>query len=180
MKKKGILTITALLLSLMVSIGFAAAYFTDYEAAKGGAVIHLGGQTELTEDVDKDGNKTLQVQNTGQTDMIVRVLIYGDKDRIDSISADGWNKGDDGAYYYSKVLHPAPAGSDQKGDVTSTLKVNVKTDKGVSDTDDFQIIVVHEGSQAVYDGAGDPGSEGQKLKAPDGWDKGAVAKIKTK
>lgn len=172
MKKKGILTITALLLGLMVSVGFAAAYFTDYETAKGGAVIHLGGQTELTEDVDEKGAKTLQVQNTGETDMIVRAIIIGDQGRITSVTRDGWIEGSDGYYYYGKVLHP---GTDGAGDVTTPLKVNVRT--GSDDTDDFQIIIAHEGSQAVYDGTGDPGSEEQQLKVPDGWNADAVSQI---
>ena len=166
-RTKIVILTAALLLCLTVGIGMSAAYFTDYESARGGAVIDLGGQTELTEEV-KDGNKIVSIQNTGDTDMIVRVMIYGDKGRISSIAADGWIEGSDGAYYYGKVL--------PSGESTRTLTVNVRT--GSSDTDDFEIIVVHEGSRAVYAGDGQPAEE-QTLAAPDGWDSEAVSQIET-
>ncbi len=174
MKKKKVLATAALLLCLIVSIGTAAAYFTDYESAKGGAVVHLKGQTEMTEEMDGN-HKILKITNTGETDMIVRAIIIGDAGRIQSIAGDGWSEGADGAYYYGKVLHPGEGGN---GDATTQLRVNVRG--GDSDTDDFEIIVVHEGSRAVYAGSGKPGEEGQKLTAPDGWDADAVAKIRTK
>lgn len=163
--KIGLITV-ALLLILTVGIGVTSAYFTDYESARGGAVIDLRGQTELTEEV-KDGNKEVSISNTGDTDMIVRVMIYGDTGRISNITGNGWSKGADGAYYYDKVLH--------KGESTSKLTVNVST--GSSDTDDFEVIVVHEGSRAVYDGTAEPGAEGQKLAAPEGWNADAVSQI---
>lgn len=165
-RTKIVILTAAMLLVLTAGIGLTSAYFTDYENARGGAVIELGGQTELTEIV-KDGNKNVSISNTGDTDMIVRVMIYGDTGRISNVTGDGWNKGADKAYYYNKVLH--------KGESTGTLTVNVRT--GSSDTDDFEVIVVHEGSRAVYDGTADPEATVQKLVAPEGWNADEVSKI---
>ena len=167
MKKNRIITIAALLLSLVVGIGFAFAYFTDYEAARGGAIIHLGGQTEITEKMDEN-NKNITITNTGQTDMIVRVMIYGDENKMTVTAPDDWYEGTDGAYYYKKILHGSADG--KSGDSTSTIlaKITVTDDDNVKD---FDIIVVHEGSQAVYDG--------DKLAVPDGWNAEAVGKIAT-
>ena len=167
-RMKIVILTAALLLILTAGIGMSAAYFTDYEDARGGAVIELGGQTKLTEDV-KEGNKEVSISNTGDTDMIVRIIVVGDAGRITSIKGSDWNKGQDGAYYYSRVLPP--------GGSTGKLTVNVRGGSG--DTDDFEIIVVHEGSRAVYTGSGEPGAEGQRLEAPDGWDAEAVAQIET-
>ena len=167
MKKNRIITIAALLLSLVVGIGFAFAYFTDYEAARGGAIIHLGGQTELIEQMDGN-NKKISVKNTGQTDMIVRVMIFGDESKMTVTAPDDWYKGDDGAYYYKKILHGSPYG--ESGDSTSTILAEIKV-TGDEDVKDFDIIVVQEGSRVVYDGT--------KLAVPKGWNAEAVSKIAT-
>ena len=166
MKKKIIITTTALLLCLTVSIGLATAYFTDYESAKGGAIIHLKGQTELVEEMDGN-NKNITVVNTGETDMIVRVMIYGDENHMKVTAPDDWYKGNDGAYYYKKVLKGAKDGSE--GEATSTLHAAI-TVHGDEDIQNFDIVVVQEGSRVVYDGS--------RLVSPDGWDASAVAQIK--
>ena len=49
MTKKTVLAVLALVLCLSVTIGGAMAYFTDYEDAHGGAVLNLGGETEMVE-----------------------------------------------------------------------------------------------------------------------------------
>ena len=165
MKKNRIITIAALLLSLVVGIGFAFAYFTDYEAARGGAIIHLGGQTELIEQMDGN-NKKISVKNTGQTDMIVRVMIFGDESKMTVTAPDDWYKGDDGAYYYKKILHGSADG--KHGDSTSTIHAEIKV-TGDDATQNFDTVVVHEGSQAVYDGT--------KLAVPKNWNAEAVSKI---
>ena len=166
MKKNRIITIAALLLSLVVGIGFAFAYFTDYEAARGGAIIHLGGQTELIEQMDGN-NKNISVKNTGQTDMIVRVMIFGDQNKMKITAPDDWYEAD-GAYYYKKILHGSADG--KSGDSTSTILAEIKV-TGDEDVKDFDIIVVQEGSRVVYDGT--------KLAVPKGWNAEAVSKIAT-
>ena len=72
--KKSLLVI-AITLVLSLSVGLTMAYFSDYNAARGGRGIALGGKTELHDDYDAS-KKTVVIQNTGETDVIVRVAVY--------------------------------------------------------------------------------------------------------
>lgn len=147
----------SLILCMSVSIGLAFAYFTDYENARGGAVLHLKGQTEITEDVDETG-KTISIQNVDEPDMVVRVMIIADEAHLGEITlGEGWEGGKDGWYYYNRILK---GNKDGKGDSTSDLKakINVSGDEVVTD---FEVVVVHEAERVVYDG--------DKVAIPDGW-----------
>ena len=66
--KKMIPAVLILLICLSVTIGGAMAYFTDYEDAYGGAVVQLGGETEIDEGSDAR-NKHIVITNTGETNM---------------------------------------------------------------------------------------------------------------
>ena len=159
--KKTIAALLAVLLCLSVSIGAAVAYFSDYEEAAGAAVVNLGGQTEVTEGEDGD-NKHIVVKNTGKTNMIVRVAVYGADEYMEvDYSTDGWQKIGD-FYYYMKVLLPKES--------TSAIDATVKTEwQGEKPDYDFDVTVIHEAAQAVYDR--------DKLVAPKGWDEDAVKLI---
>ena len=174
-RNKRLTLIAALLLCLTVTVGITAAYFTDYESGKGGASVDLSGQTRLKEDMDGN-NKIISIVNTGETDMIVRVMIYGDEKRMTVTPGEGWIKGDDGAYYYNRILKAGKDGAE--GESTSEIVAEIAAKEG-EDPEDFDILVVHESSRVVYDGQGDPDDKAQKLAAPEGWDKKAVAKIDT-
>ena len=76
-KRKLVITLS-LILCLTASVGFTLAYFTDYENAKGGAVVKLSGQTEVEEEFDGN-NKQVTIKNTGDTDMVVRLKVFGDE-----------------------------------------------------------------------------------------------------
>lgn len=159
--RKLLMTLIAVILCVTVSIGIAAAYFTDYESARGGAKINLSGQTWIEEEF-KDGKKIVTISNYGETDMIVRVMIYGDERYLEVSDAANWKKGSDGAYYYTSILKP--------GDKTEPrLVAEIKKHKA-GDEDDFDVIVVHEGSRVVYNG--------NKLDVPKDWDKAIVEAIK--
>ena len=148
----------ALLLLLAPATKTAYAYFTDYEAARGGAVIRLGGETHLEEEV-KEGNKTVVISNTGDTDLVVRVMILGNADYMTVDPGKDWQEGTDGAWYYTAVL---AAGED-----TTAINVNVKTGPGeAAENQDFDITVVHEASRVIYETTG--GKE--QVKQPAGWD----------
>ena len=121
MKKinKTTMMIFALVLSLSVVIGTSLAYFSDYEEAAGAATLSLGGQTKLYEGEDTD-KKEIVVTNTGKTEMIVRVAVFG-PDEMFSNSNPSYNSADwekvGNYYYYKHVLKPDPEGkgkSDQK------------------------------------------------------------------
>ena len=176
--KKKALALAAVLALCLSAIGVTTAYFTDYESGRGGAVVELGGQTKIKEKMDEN-NKIVSIVNTGQTDMIVRVGVFSDKDRTEVEASEDWLKGRDGWYYYRYVLAGSEDG--KSGDFTTTLKVTVKTDDPDAAAN-FDVLVAHESSQAVYDGQSEPGADGAELSlvAPAGWESGTVAKIKKK
>jgi len=152
--KKKLVIALSLILCLTASVGFTLAYFTDYENAKGGAVVSLSGQSEVEEKFDGN-NKEVTIKNTGDTDMVVRVKVFGDEDRMTENSTNNkdWVKGSDGFWYYKKVL---PAKS-----TASMFKVDVNAKIEPGDALDFEITVVHESQRVTYDG--------DKVAVPKGW-----------
>ena len=171
MKNRKLITaIVGLTLILAATVGVTAAYFTDYESGKGGAKLYLRGETWIDEDADENG-KNIVIQNVGETEMIVRVQVYGDADHLTvSDTQSGWIKGSDGSFYYSKVLLPDPKG-EGSGDRTSVLRAQINV-SGNEDINSFDIIVTHQSSLVVYDGTDEGG-----IVCPDGWDADAVAQI---
>ena len=168
MTKKTVLAVLALVLCLSVSIGGAMAYFTDYEDAHGGAVLNLGGETEIDEGSDTR-NKHIVISNTGETNMIVRVAIFGNgaEKYMTVTPATGWSKGSDGFYYYNKVLKS----KEQSTAIDAVLKTEWTKGEDHPDLKDFEITVVHESAQAIFD------IDSQKLAAPKGWDPAVVSGI---
>lgn len=160
--KKTIILALSLILCFTASIGIVAAYFTDYESAKGGAVLNLSGQTELKETVENN-DKTISIKNVGETDMIVRVKVIGDPDKLTFNAGANWiDKRDvDGWWYYGKILKGSPGGT--SGESTTDLFAGVSGTVGETD---FDIVVVHEASRTVYDvdSSGNP-----VLVKPNGW-----------
>ena len=166
--KKSILAAAALVLCLSVSIGSAMAYFTDYEDARGGAVLHLGGETEIDEGSDTR-NKHIVIRNTGETNMMVRVAIFGNENEkyMSVTPAADWITGNDGFYYYGSTLKPA----EQTSVIDAVLKTEWQKGEDHPDLDGMEITVVHESAQAVFD------NTSQKLIIPAGWDQAAAGKI---
>lgn len=159
--RKLLIMALSLILCLSVSIGFAFAYFTDYENARGGAILRLHGQTHLNEKVDEKG-KTISIQNVDEPDMVVRVMVIGNEEHLGVIKGDNWiGPDEDGWYYYSKVLKGS---KDGKGESTSDLKAEIKVKD--EDIDDFDVVVVQEAERVVYD----QDSEGNNIvSVPAGW-----------
>ena len=150
--KKAILLAISFALVLSLSVGTAFAYFSDYATAKGGAAITLGGKTDINEDVNGK-IKTISIENTGETDVVVRVKIFGQTD-IKEVG-DGWSLESDGFWYYDKVLKPT--GSDK---TTTNIVAEVVAPAG--QVDNYDVVVVHESAQVTY------GTDG-KIKVPTGW-----------
>jgi len=151
------LLILALSLILCLTVGLTSAYFTDYEDAKGGAILRLSGHTETEEHFDGN-DKVVAIKNTGEVDMIVRVLAFGENLQLNSEDNSDWQVGEDGAVYYTKVL---PAGQ-----TTSEMKIKVEGRVDPDDPIDFDIVVVHEASRAVYE-QDDKGNN--VVVVPDDW-----------
>ena len=163
MKKNRLLIMAlSLILCLAVSIGIALAYFTDYESAKGGAVLHLGGRTEIEEKADKD-KKEVTLKNTGDVDMVVRVMFFGGNQtganyEVVPDDSAGWT-GSGNTWYYTKVLKPGETASK----IVASVEGVVKDGEHI----DFDITVVHEGSRVTYT----QDADGKNIvAAPSGWD----------
>ena len=150
--KKAVLLAISFALVLSLSVGMAFAYFSDYTTAKGGATITLGGQTDIDEEV-VDKTKTISIENTGQTDVVVRVKIFG-QTTIDEVG-NGWTLEDDGYWYYNKVLKPT-----EPNKSTTNIVATAVAPEG--QVDNYDVVVVHESAQVTY------GTDG-KIKVPTGW-----------
>lgn len=163
-----ILIVFALVLCLSVSVGASLAYFSDYEEASGGATLNLGGKTEMSEGNDHS-QKNITIKNTGETDMIVRVAIMGEGVKhfknaptfnpedwaTDTVDGTTW-------YYYKKLLKP--------NDTTSPVNAKMEFSwEGDAPDYSFQITVVHESAQAVYNG--------RTIACPKGWNQDIVMAI---
>ncbi len=160
-RKKLLIMALSLILCLSVSIGLTFAYFTDYESARGGAILNLHYQTKINEKVDEDG-KTISVQNVDETDVVVRVQVIGNDSRLGVIEGTNWVNGGDGWYYYNKILKGS---KDKNGETTSNLRAEIKVeDEGL---DDFEVVVVQESKRVVYDG--------DKVAIPEGWNIASIS-----
>lgn len=169
--KKTITLALSLILCLSVGVGITKAYFTDYESAKGGAVIKLSGQTQLQETMDGN-DKTVVIQNVGETDMLVRVQVVGDASKLKVTADSNWVKAGDW-YYYKKILKGDPSGN-KNGESTTALKAAVTY---AQDDPAMDVIVVHEASRTVYETVEKEGQLVEQLVVPNGWDAEAVGQI---
>lgn len=169
--KQMLLTVCAVALVLLTTVGTAFAYFSDHEEAQGGATLKLQGETTLHEEMDGN-NKHITIENTGETPVIVRVRIFAADFAAVDPGAD-WIAGADGWYYYNKIL---PTGTADTPSLTSDLYVEVSAQsEGGQDTSklpdyDFNIIVVHESARTVYE-------DNTTLQVPAGWDSTAVSAV---
>lgn len=151
-KSKGL--IAAIVLTVLALPAAAFAYFTDYEGAWGGAVLKLEGETQLHEEVSDD-QKTISIENIGETDVLVRVAVYGDY--LSGTAGEGWVQAEgDEWFYYDAILAP--------GEKTSDLVAKIDTQAAKDDGHDFDIVVVHESERVSYDG-----TDENKVNKPDGW-----------
>lgn len=157
--RKTVITALSLIMCLTVSIGLTVAYFTDYEAARGGAVINLKGYDEIEEHFDGN-DKVVSIKNTGETDLVVRVRAYGDNLTPNSAKNTDWAGDKDGSWwYYSKILKP--------GDSTSEIRFEVRGRVDPDDPVDFDVTVVQEAERVTYM----QDDKGRNIvAAPEGWD----------
>ena len=146
----------AALLAVILCAGPAYAYFTAVTSATGEKAITLGYSAETDEDFDGE-DKAITMKNTGDTDVMVRVILLGVQPRegVDIfIAGSGWVKTeatDDYEVwnYVADALHP--------NETTPALKVDLtqKIDPDNSLTHiNFDIQVVGQCSTAVYDDSG--------------------------
>ena len=157
-------------LSILVALAICAvpayAYFTDVLRASGQHEIELGFDSEFKEDHDlNDGkDKVAYLKNTGNTDVMFRVLVFYQIPNSDpenpnitvNVSSPTMTNWSHTAYdpalgyevwTYIPVVYPI------EGQNTSEeLKVNVETKGAVSEADaDFDITLVAQTSPVAYD-----------------------------
>lgn len=159
--RKLLLTAICLMLCASVSFGLTLAYFTDYEAAKGGGVIYLTGRTEIEEEFDEN-DKLVSIKNVSEddVDMVVRILAYGEDLKYKAEKDGDWVQSPDqpNVWYYNGIL--------KKGQSTSKLRVYVERKVDAEHPLDFEVNVLHEAQRVVYtqDSAGK-----NVVQAPEGW-----------
>ena len=147
----------AVSLFMFTTVSKSGAWFSSYRELDGGANLRLSHETTIIEQID-DGNKTIEVYNSGETDVVVRLQIFGGS-FVNIEAGKDWTKSGDW-YYYNKVLK-AGEYSDRGNDGAGIIKATVIGD-GTPDFD-FDVIVIVEAERAVYDG--------QQLIAPlETWD----------
>ena len=143
-------------LGVFAVVGSAFAFFTDQVTAKGEKEVVLGYDTTTTEDI-KDGNKIITVTNNGQTEVMVRLMVFGagddDNDKRTVINPGaGWIQvsADEGqCWQYNNVL--SPVGTDG----SSATEFRIDLAEGASG-DDFEVIVIGQCSAVYYGDDGLP------------------------
>lgn len=169
-RNKKIIAAVAVALTLAVTVGGAAAYFSDYESALGEVKINLSKTTTTHEEVD-GAEKSVQIANSGKpgdANVVVRVIFYGPKEM--KVTEKGhWAKGSDGYYYYDQVLAPNDI-TEAKTLVASVEKI---LDEPSADLGDFEVIVQHESAYVTY-------NEDNQVNVPEGWNPPAGFSFKVK
>lgn len=145
------LAAAALVLVLGLSVSGAMAYFTTFAKASGTMTIQVGTTTKTKEPGFSQWTKHVQVENTGDVAAYVRVKAFaGDTYSLTYTPADtgAWTLNEsDGYYYYSEILDP--------GKTTSELLIKI-SDIPEESKDSFNVVVIQECTQVLYDENGDP------------------------
>ena len=158
MKKKSLILVAACaVLILTASIGSAFAYFSTYEKALGGYIIHLDGYQEWTEEF-QDWTKKVQItsRQDSKEDVCVRVTAYAGSLVTLQYSGDSkWSPAADGYYYYSDILKP--------GESTSEIDVHISNIPMSVDPQSFNVVVVYEACAVKYHSDGTPYADWNQL-----------------
>jgi predicted ribosomally synthesized peptide with SipW-like signal peptide len=146
----------AVVMMLAVTAGTAWAYFTDYDELSGAVALKLENQTEIEEQTTEK-TKTVSIKNTGEADVIVKVMLYGPKEMTVTGSND-WQITDngDGSFtaYYKSIL--------EVGQSTSEMLASIENIPVTVENTDVEIIVMQECRVVEFD-------ENNTVIAPDDW-----------
>lgn len=141
MRKQFVLLAATLILISTVAVKPAIAYFTDTVTTEGKILLNLGdGKLDKMDDIVENMVKKISIKNTGDYEVFVRAkAIYPDSVSITLEDSGDWSPGNDGYYYYYDVVNP--------DDSTSQLKLKISN----SEYADFNVIIVQEATQVLYD-----------------------------
>lgn len=155
-KNRKILLVIAMALVLSLSVGMTFAYFSGHTEAKGEAVVHLVGKTEIVEQVDEN-SKVIVIKNIGNTDVLVRVGVYAPA-ATEVTPAEGWTQKQGDFYYYEEIL---PVNGE-------TSKIDVTIKGPVGEVENFDVVVVNECVPVTY-------NDDNTVVIPEGWPKGFLS-----
>lgn len=138
--------------------GTAYAYFTDQVKASGEKEVVFGYNYETEERIEGT-EKVVRIVNTGDTEIMARVLIFGagevdNQGRTEIVPGAGWQKqpaGEGTCFVYNVPLKP----QGQEGDATTELRIKLTgTQVDADEAEDFEVIVVGQVSPVAYNAAG--------------------------
>ena len=135
-KKTGnaLLALAAAALVLTVNVGSAGAYFTTYVEAQGGAVVHLGDETDIREEVS-GWVKHLQVENKeGSAPVYVRARAFCGSQYELVYAGNDWLAVEDGFYLYKGIV--------EGGETTTELTIEIVNAKEKENS--FDVTVIYE------------------------------------
>ncbi|MCR4617169.1 MAG: hypothetical protein K5669_03150 [Lachnospiraceae bacterium] len=151
MKKKSLILVAACAaLILTSSIGTAFAYFSTYEKALGGYVIHLGDYEEITEDFN-DWTKKVVITSKSDSldDVYIRIKAFsGSTVNLQYVGDSKWSPAADGYYYYSDSL--------KAGESTTEIDVKITNIPEGVDPKSFNVVVIYEATKVKYKADGTP------------------------
>lgn len=157
------LAVTALVLTVGLTVGTAMAYFTTYATGSGGIKLDLGfAKTEIDDTgaiVAEDQQtvvKPVIVENTSKYDCYVRIKVLvgnavknanenGFRYYEETEGAGKWSPGEKEYYYYSDVL--------ASGGKTGQLNVEIVVP---ASQDAFNVIIIQENTPVLYENDGTP------------------------
>lgn len=174
MRKKignALLAFVAGAMVLTVNVGSADAYFTTYVEAQGGAVVHLGDETNIWEEVS-GWIKHLTVANKEGSDPVyIRAKAFCGSQYDLTYTGSNWVAVGDGFYLYNSIV--------EGGQVTTELTITVDAKEKKNS---FDVVVIYESIPVQYDENGeilkpvdDDGKENSKIE----WDQ-KLESIETK
>ena len=149
-RKRSLIALLTAVMLLSGTIGLTAAYFSDVDPYIGEAKLILKGKTEIHEG-DKDTEKNIQVENVGEVPVFVRVQLFGPDQLEITVDNKTWIKGDDGYYYYCKILQPKPDEPNITPANTLVGKVTLSEKEAAEMGDSFTVTAVQECSTIIYD-----------------------------
>lgn len=151
--KKAIAIGLASTLAVTAVAGTAWGYFTDQVEASGAKEVVFG--YDYYTDESLEGNtKVVKIENTGPTEIMVRVFIFGagmgdNNGRTIIDPGDGWMPmGGDEGFTYNLSLKP--------GETTTEIRIELAQGLDAEELGEFEVTVVGQASPTAYDENGKP------------------------
>ena len=135
-----LLAFTAAAVVLTANVGSADAYFTTYVEAQGGAVVHLGDETHIQEDVNGWVKHLTVLNKEGSDPVYVRARAFCGSQYELIYAGNDWLAADDGFYLYKGIV--------EGGKTTTELTITVK---GEEKKNSFDVTVIYESIPVQYD-----------------------------